>query len=365
MTLNVEKLYADLHPLAEVGGTEKNTSAYVAKTLQSLGIECKTGVGRTGVVGWIRSGQPGPVVLARADMDALPFSTEDGGTCAIHACGHDAHTSMLLAAAERMIGKVKRGTLKLVFQPAEEIRSGALWMIEDGVLDDVDIAVGAHIRPEQDMPAGGFCSSLNHVASATVRVRFIGKVAHGARPHLGVNPIDEAMSFIAMVNCEHYDPAKSWTVKATRIRTEEGAVNSLAAWCEVMFDLRAQNNEIFYRMLENMERQAKAVAAGFGGEVEFQNVDYCPAPEYDRDLMALIDEAIVETVGKSRLFGSCGGGGEDFHFYKERKPSIKSAYFGVGVGAAPGLHHRQMHFDPKYLQDGVAVWERVLVKLLG
>ncbi len=365
MALNVEKLYAELHPLAEVGGTEKNTSAYVAKTLESLGIEHQAGVGKTGVVGWIRSGQPGPVVLARADMDALPFVTPEGKPCAIHACGHDAHTSMLLCVAERMKNKVKKGTLKLVFQPAEEIRSGALWMIGDGVLDDVDIAIGAHIRPEQDMPAGGMCSSLNHVASATVRVRFIGRVAHGARPHLGVNPIDMAVSYIGMVNCQHYDPNRSWTVKATRMHTEEGAVNSLAAWCEVMFDLRAQNNEIFYKMLENMEREAKGVASAFGGEAEFQNVDYCPAPEYDEGMKALIEEAIVETVGKDRLFGACGGGGEDFHFYKEKKPQIKSAYFGVGVGAAPGLHHRDMHFDPRHLQGGVDVWEAVLTKLLG
>ena len=365
MALNVQKIYADLHPLAEVGGTEKKTSAYVVKVLDELGIEYKAPVGRTGVVAWIRSGNPGPVVLARADMDALPFSTEDGGMCAIHACGHDAHTAMLLCVAERMLGKVQSGTLKLVFQPAEEIRSGALWMIEDGVLEDVDVAIGAHIRPEQDMPAGGMCSSLNHVASATVRVRFIGKVAHGARPHLGVNPIDEAMSFIAMVNSEHYDPNKSWTVKATRMQTEQGAVNSLAAWCEVMFDLRAQTNDIFYKMLENMERQAKAVAAGYGGEVEFENVDYCPAPEYDKALMELIDEAIVETVGEQRLYGACGGGGEDFHFYKEKKPQIRSAYFGIGVGAAPGLHHREMHFDPKYLSAGDDVWERILTKRIG
>ena len=118
------KMWEDLHKIPELAMQEVKTSAYVTKTLQDLGIEVQTGIGgTTGVMGVIKGAEPGPVVLLRADMDALPF-TIDGKECAIHACGHDSHTAMLLAAASRLKDRVKKGTLKLLFQPAEESISG-------------------------------------------------------------------------------------------------------------------------------------------------------------------------------------------------------------------------------------------------
>ena len=132
-------LWQDLHQIPELAMQEVKTPAYVAKTLEDLGIPVTRNVGGTGVVGYIRGEEPGPVLMLRADMDALPF-TIDGKECAIHACGHDSHTAMLLAAASRLVGTIKKGAVKLVFQPAEENITGATAMIKDGVLDDVDYA---------------------------------------------------------------------------------------------------------------------------------------------------------------------------------------------------------------------------------
>ncbi|MFR3635838.1 MAG: amidohydrolase, partial [Sutterella sp.] len=139
-----------LHTMPELAFQEVRTSQFVADTLEKLGYEVTRNVGNTtGVIGVVKGAEPGPTLMLRADMDALPFEI-DGKPCAIHACGHDAHTAMLLAAASELKDVVKRGTLKVLFQPAEETIEGALAMIKAGAIDDVDMIVGAHIRPVQD-----------------------------------------------------------------------------------------------------------------------------------------------------------------------------------------------------------------------
>ena len=189
-------LRRELHEMPELALHEKHTSAYVAEKLKALGIETHENVGgSTGVVGIIRGTEPGPVFMLRADMDALPFVI-DGKPCCIHACGHDGHTAMLLAAASRLKDKIKRGTLKLLFQPAEETLQGAPVIIKAGVIDDVDYALGAHIRPIQDVPAGMLCAAVRHTASTTLTIVIKGRGAHASRPHLGINAIEAAALFI-------------------------------------------------------------------------------------------------------------------------------------------------------------------------
>ena len=189
-------LRRELHEMPELALNEKRTSAYVAEKLKALGIETHENVGgSTGVVGIIRGAEPGPVFMLRADMDALPFVI-DGKPCCIHACGHDGHTAMLLAAASRLKDKIKRGTLKLLFQPAEETLQGAPVIIKAGVIDDVDYALGAHIRPIQDVPAGMLCAAVRHTASTTLNIVIKGRGAHASRPHLGINAIEAAALFI-------------------------------------------------------------------------------------------------------------------------------------------------------------------------
>ena len=241
----------------------------------------------------------------------------------------------------------------------------ALAMIADGVLDGVDIAVGAHIRPIQDLPAGCMTASVTHVACATVKVRFVGKTAHASRPHLGVNAIDMASNYVCMVNAIKLDPNASFSVKATRLTAEPGATNNLCAWTEVTFDLRAATNPLLTEMIETMKRMAQSTALGFGGTSEWTQIDYCPASDYDSELVGMIEDCIDAAVGSDKLRPAVGGGGEDFHFFKISRPSIKTAYFGVGVGAEPALHNQNMHFDPKYLHAGVQVWLKLAEKLLG
>lgn len=365
MSANLLTYYRTLHSLAEPSGHEVKTGQFIARTLAELGFEPQTNVGGNGVVATIDSGNTGPCVLFRADMDALPYADENGKMIAVHACGHDGHCSMLLAAAPELKKVVKKGVLKLVFQPGEEDLTGALAMIEDGVLEDVDIAVGAHIRPIQDLEPGCMTASVTHVACATIKVRFTGKTAHASRPHQGINAIDMASHYVCMVNAIKLDPNASYSAKATRMTAEAGATNNLCAWTEVTFDLRAATNPLLTDMIDTMKRMAQSTALAFGGTSQWTQIDYCPASDYDAQLVNTIEQCIRRTVGDDKLRAPVGGGGEDFHFFKIARPSIRTAYFGVGVGAEPALHKQNMHFDPALLENGVKVWIDLARELLG
>ncbi len=359
------ELRADLHEMPELAMQEVRTAAYAAEKLEALGLKVERGVGgTTGLTAVIEGTEPGPVVMLRADMDALPFVI-DGKDCAIHACGHDAHTAMLLAAASRLVGKVKRGKLKLVLQPAEETCAGAKALIAAGILDDVDYVLGAHIRPIQDLPAGKVCSGVRHTASYTFRVTVKGRGAHAARPHLGVNAIDAGGAIVAAVQAIWLNPTGVWSAKATQFHADAGGTNIVPDRATITFDVRAQTNELMNEYQEKIKAAIEYAAKAHGAEAEIETLITCPAAVYDEDFKAEVGDAICEVLGDDALAADCGGGGEDFHCYKLAKPSMKAAYFGVGVGATPGLHAPNMTFDPKYLINGVKVFEAVVLKHLG
>lgn len=361
--LDPVNLWKDLHAMPELGMKEYKTAEYIRNALTSLGIEWEA-VGETGTVGYIRGREAGPTVLFRADIDALPFKI-DGQPCAIHACGHDSHAAMLLATASRLVGEVKKGTLKLCFQPAEELCTGALAMLDAGVLDGVDYALATHIRPVQDLKAGTICSGVCHSASLTLKVKIKGQSCHAARPHLGVNVIEVASAVVAGVQAIWVNPAQSWSAKCTQIHADKGATNSIPDFCEMTFDCRAITNPLMQEFRRKFERMVKLTCEAYGAEAEIEEVLFCPAAEYDEEFKAYIGRTIVDLFGEETLANDCGGGGEDFHWFKLKYPELKAAYFGLGVGARPGLHAATMHFDPVYLDKGVQMFVKVGKDLLG
>lgn len=365
MTKSPIAFFRELHPLAELSGKEINTSRYIAEQLQAMAVECETEVGGTGVVATIRGEEPGPVVLFRADMDALPYAGEGHEIIAYHGCGHDSHCAMLLAAVPELKNIVKRGTLKVVFQPGEENLTGALAMISDGVGRDVDIAIAGHIRPVQDLPPGKLCAQIDHVACTTHVVTIAGEPVHASRPHLGINSVDAAASLILSLNSMRINPNESWSIKATRIQSEPGATNTLAAWTKVMLDLRAQTNQALAEMVKKLEAMANHTAEAYLTTAKVDLIEECPASDYDSDIVKMISETIVEEFGAESLVPACSGGGEDFHFFKTKKPDVRTGYFGIGVGATPGLHDRNMTFDEQYLINGTTMWKALAKKLLG
>lgn len=364
--LKVKDIYHDLHQMPEIGFQEYKTSAYLAAAMEALGYTVSRNVGETGVVAFEKGEEEGPVMLLRADMDALPFVVGDESV-SIHACGHDAHCAMLLAAASVLKGKIRRGTLKFLFQPAEETLLGALSIIDAGVLDDVDIAVGLHIRPIQDIPFGTLCPGVKHSSTTFVKVVLNGRSAHASRPHLGVNTIEAAAAIINNIASIKMNPNVSWSCKPTIINGGGSASNIIPATTSIIFDIRSQCNEVMGTLLERFRKVVKSVAEAFEAETEILfPCGVVPAAILDEELTTEVAESIKKVVGSEKLMPVLNNtGGEDFHYFAYKYPAMKAAYFGVGVGAEPGLHTPDMHFNLDGLQNGVDVIVDVTLKKLG
>lgn len=360
--------YEYLHTIPELGFQEVKTSAYLADHLEQAGFQTTRNVGdTTGVVGVYDSGNAGPTLALRADMDALGHVI-DGVHCARHTCGHDAHSSMILAAAEELLREkaIKKGRLKIIFQPAEELGGGALAMIKGGAVDDVDMLIGLHIRPEEECKKGQAIPAMYYSASGTVETKFTGVPAHGARPHLGINAIDAATGAIQAVNAVHLNPAQSWSAKATKFLCDSGVTNAIPAEAQVYWDIRAQFNSTMDELKKKVLGAIQTGAATVGAKVEATVIKEMPAAELDEEMTALLAESIQEVLGSDALqkpFYTPGG--EDFFFYTRHNPKIKAGFMGLGVNAAPGLHHPDMHFELDALENGVSIVKNAAKKVLG
>ncbi len=367
---NVLNHYQYLHQIPEPGFKEFKTSDYVAGKLQEAGYKVIRGLGgTTGLVGEYDSGVPGPVFGIRADMDALTHII-DGKTVYIHSCGHDSHTSMLLAAAEEVMaaGTIKKGRVKFLFQPAEELGTGALKVLESGILDDVDTLFGMHIRPIQECASGEIICEMHYSASSQFTVTIKGFQAHGARPHLGINVIDAAACAIGAVNAIHLDPRVPFSVKCTRFHADSGVVNAIPDHAEITFDMRAQNNEAMQQLKEKTVNAIDNAVASVGAKVESYDVHaLLPAGDrFDSGLNRIITACAEEVVGKENVVASFDtSGGEDFFHYVVRNPNVKAGFIGLGVGAVPGMHHPDMHFDLDKLENGVSMHRKMIERILG
>ncbi len=360
----VKEVYQLLHQIPEVGFEEIKTSAFLAEQLRLAGFEVQTGVGGTGVIGIINGSEPGPVVGLRADMDALAHLV-DGKECAIHSCGHDSHSAMVLTVAERFAKHgIKKGTLKIIFQPAEEKLFGARRMIEDGAIDDVDCLLGIHLRPIQEAKFGQATPALYHGASYIVEAELTGQEAHGARPHLGVNAIDAAAAVVNAVNAIHMNPAVPATTKTTRLIAGGPAPNAIPAKAQMVFDLRAQENGLMDDLIQKTCKAIEAGAATVGAQAAVTVKGGVPAAEYNQELVELAREAVVAVLGNDGLIPPIiSPGGEDFHFFAKHKPALKAAYIGLGCDLTPGLHHPKMSFNQEALIYGVEILSFMVERL--
>lgn len=363
----VIELYDFLHTIPELGFEEHKTAAFLAGELQKAGFTVTERVGdTTGVIGVYDSGIDGPTLALRADIDALGHMI-DGNLCAMHTCGHDAHSAMVLSAAEELIksGSVQKGKLKIIFQPAEELGTGAPAMIKAGAIDDVDIILGAHLRPIEELTIKQSTPALYHAASQRLKGLFHGVPAHGARPHLGVNVIDAAVAAITAVNAIHLNPNESYSIKATRFTCDSGVTNAIPAEASVIWDVRSELNSTMEKLIEKAKAAIEAGAATVGATVEVTNYQGIPAAEYSDEMVDLLAEAITAAYGSGGLHAPVKtAGGEDFHFYIKEKPSIKAGYFGLGCDLMPGLHHPDMKFNKDSLEKGKEIFLYAAKKIL-
>lgn len=369
----------DFHTNPELGYQEFRTAAKVEEHLKRLGLEVETGIGKTGVTGLLRGQEPGPTIGIRADMDALPIQDEKEVTYrssndnVAHLCGHDAHTSILMGAAELLtsLGKPKKGNIKFIFQPAEELLAGANAMISDGVLENpkVDAIIGLHVNPslqvgEIGITYGVVCASVDNIS-----IKIIGKGGHGARPHEGKDSILIASQVIVAlqnISSRMIDPLEPVVVSIGKING--GTIGTaIATSVEMEGTVRTLSPAIREKLPSLMEQVIKGVVSAFDADYEFNYELNYPSLENNKDLIDLVSETSAEILGAEQCkLLNASTGGEDFSFYAEQIPG---AFFRLGVGngslaTSYPLHHPSFDLDEEGLCYGVAMLTGAALKYL-
>lgn len=370
-----------LHQHPELSGQEYETSKLVAAVLEEAGIEVKTNVAGTGVVGLIIGEQPGKTLALRADMDALPIDEQTGleyASCnqgIMHACGHDFHTAILLGAAILLNGQKARikGTIKVIFQPAEEKLMGAAGMIEEGVLKnpDVDAIMALHCWPE--LPAGtiGVRRGAFMAAADSLDITVKGKGGHAAHPHKCVDPIvitGQIISTLQTIVSREVAPVDSAVVTIGKIQGGT-ASNIIASEVKLSGTVRTVNPALREKMPRMIERIIGKTAESMNGEADVTYSLGSPPLINDCDLVTLIENTVTDTLGKDKLayLETPSLGGEDFAFYLEKIPGMM---FRLGTAnnrqeSRLALHNARLVFDESAIVPGIAVMCETAVRYLG
>jgi len=369
------ELRRDIHSHPELAFEEVRTAGIVAAELARMGISHRTGVGRTGVLGVIEGGRPGPTLALRADMDALPIHEETGLAFAskfdgkMHACGHDIHTATLLGAAEILNGMRENlaGRIVLIFQPAEEVLEGAPAMIADGAAEGVDMAIGFHNHPNQPVGTFGFVRGPSLAASDRFDITLRGKSGHAAHPYAAVDPIVGAAHLITQLQ----------TVVSREQKPLHPCVVTVG-----MFQAGTTYNIIPERVhlkgtVRTLHAQARDVAeAAIRRLVEHQAaaMRLTATIDYRRMVGSLVnDDRVLEPAiasvrahfGEVVHEGQPSMGAEDFSAFAEKVPAF---HLGIGAGA-PGrndrLHNADYQPDERCIALGVQALSRIAVDMLA
>jgi len=363
----IDVLWPYLHAIPEPAFREIKTSAFVAEVLRKAGYEVQEHVaGTTAVVGVLDSGKPGPVAAIRSDMDCLLFKQEDGTEKAVHACGHDGHMTTVLTAAEWLAEEgIPCGKVKVLFQPAEEIGKGALAMIDAGVVDDVDYLFGMHVMPDDMARAGEIIPQIRWTACTLIEAEVRGKAAHGSQPHLGINAIDAGAAIVNAVNALHSDPLLGGSVKTTRFQGGSGSLNAICDKVNLGFDLRSTSNAEMLELRQKVKQIIENTAKVYGAVADSHILGTCPAAEIDPSLLPFVQKVIVDTLGTRALLPVKSiTVGEDFNFFKQERPRLKTVDMGVGCSLTPCLHDPAMTYDRYALEGAVKVFRELVLRAL-
>ena len=361
----------DFHMYPELGFKEFKTSKRVMEELTRLNIEVKSGIGGTGVIGLISGGQKGKTIALRADMDALPITEESDipyrskNQGVMHACGHDAHTSILLGAASILAGlrESLKGNVKLIFQPAEEVaESGASTLIDEGVLSKptVNAIVGLHIIPR--IPSGKIAIKDGAVTAATdkLEICIIGKSGHAARPHEAVDSIvvsSQIIDSIQAIITRETDALDPKVVSIGRISGGE-AHNVIAKEVTMSGTIRTFSKETRNRVSKLIKKRCQSIAGDMGAKAVVKISRGNPPQINHSGLFKVLKASLAESLGKEDVieFQTPSLGGEDFALYSEKVPGF---FFLLGCGddkkrSSYPLHSSLFNFNEKILPKGAA-----------
>ena len=371
----VVKLRRDLHRIPETAYTEKKTSAYVANYLNQLGFEVKTGIARYGVVGLLNTGRPGPTLMLRADMDALPLQEDTGLAFAsqhegvMHACGHDAHMAMVLGAAT-VLGRIKdalAGNIKFLFQPAEEGPGGAKPMIEAGVLENpkVDYCIGCHVWPEIPQGTIGIRPGAFMAAMDRFDIKIMGKGGHGAMPHLCVDALEvgtQVVNALQRIVSRQMDPLEPSVVTVGTFHAGT-AFNIIPAEVELSGTTRTFNPDIWNTWEARIEKVVRGVCESMGSDFEIKYTQGHPVLINEQSMAEIVRRCAEKVVGEdSVVVPQKTMGGEDFAFYLQK---CKGCFFALGVGreGAVSVHNPSFDFNEDVMLLGVETYCRLGLEL--
>lgn len=348
-----------LHKHAEISWEEVETTKYIENILAKNNCETITFDDCTGVVGkYGNFNKDLPVVAIRADIDAL-WQEVNGTFQANHSCGHDAHMAMVLG----VLWKLKQYpnlqdkiAVTFIFQPAEEVGAGALKMVEKNVVDDVDYLYGIHLRPFQETKIGHASPVIVHGATKMFQVEIKGDDAHGARPHLNENAIEIGAQIVSMLKKIDLDPRIPHSAKMTQFKAGGKSTNIIPGSASFAIDLRAQTNEAIDTLESKVKQIFDAIQNLYNVHIEIVHTEGIAAAKTDEEAINIMRSAIKDTLGEDRVEPPLvTPGGDDFHFYTIKKPSLKATMVGLGCDLKPGLHHPNMTFHKDALMDGVDI----------
>ncbi len=373
-------LRRELHAHPELAFKESRTAARVASMLESAGLDVRTGVAGTGVVGVLRGARPGPAVMVRADIDAIavdeanevPYRSQTPGV--MHACGHDGHTAIaavlagLFAAHRSEIG----GSVVFAFQPAEEAVSGALPMIEAGTMDDprVDCVIGLHLWNEAPVGRVGVRAGPLFASADEITIEITGRGGHGAVPHRAIDPIAAAAYAITGLQTlvsRETAPLDSAVVTIGSIHAGT-AFNIIPERVEMRGTVRAFKEEVREHTLRRMREIVSQTAAALRAQATINSRFGCPPVVNDAGVTETVRQAAVEAVGPEAVFESDPTmGSDDMAYFLQRAPGC---YFVVGSrneerGLTGAHHNPRFDFDEEAMVVGARVLAAAAVRLLG
>lgn len=356
--------FQHLHTHPEISWEETETTAYIKQHLEAAGCKVQTFPDCTGVIGDFGNfnGQ-NPIIGIRADMDAL-WQEVDGTFQGNHSCGHDAHMTMVLGVLWKLAedpSLKEKVAVRFIFQPAEEVGTGALKMTEKGVIDDVDYLFGIHLRPAQETPNGYAAPCIVHGATGSLEIAISGDDAHGARPHLTSNAIEVGTHIVNAINMIHLDPRIPHSVKVTKFQAGGKNTNIIPGQATLAIDLRAQTNQLMKQLEEKVQDILETTEKLFQSPISIIDQNGIVAAEVNKEAEDIASIAIQHVLGKDKQTPPLvTPGGDDFHFYTIKKPTLKATMIGLGCDLKPGLHHPKMTFDREALFNGINVLTEII-----
>ncbi|MBC8535979.1 M20 metallopeptidase family protein [Feifania hominis] len=363
----------DLHMHPEASFQEFRTTDQIAKALDEMGIPYRR-FEPTGLIGEIKGGKPGKTVALRADIDALSITEKTGLDFAsqneglMHACGHDTHAAMLMGAA-MVLNRVKDelcGTVKLLFQPAEEVAGGAKKVIEQGALDGVDYIFGIHIAAKMPVGVVGMRHGASAASADVFRIKVVGKASHGAMPQMGCDATVAAAAIVMNLQTivsREVDPEKPLVVTVGKL--ESGSrFNIVSGEANMEGTIRSYDYDLHHSLPDIVKRIAENTAETFRCKAEVEYEMMTEVLVNDAESVELARGAAAKIIDNPAMLIEVPAtmGGEDFAEYT---PLCKASFAMVGAGGEYPQHSDRVVFDENSFRTGVALYAQVAADYLN